>query len=95
MSDHMLPDWLEGLLCDVDDPTRDILSASLSGEAVRMQMDRWTVFPPSGDMSDPSPDGLFSMLVQWGLMTAVPVGCGEFEVKVPNIAAEDCLRSFL
>ena len=58
-------------------------------------MGRWTVFPPSGDMSDPSPDGLFSMLVQWGLMTAVPVGCGEFEVKVPHIAAEDRLRSFL
>ena len=95
MSGHTLPDWLEKSLHDVDDPTHDLLSVSLSGEAVRMQMGRWTVFPPSGDMSDPSPDGLFSMLVQWGLMTAVPVGCGEFEVKVPNIAAEDRLRSFL
>ena len=90
-----LSDWLDGLLRHMDDPTHDILSASLSGEVVRMQMDRWTVFPPSGDMSEMNLGGLFSMLVQWGLMTASPVGSGEFEVKVPNKAAEGRLRSFV
>ena len=90
-----LPDWLDGLLRHMDDPTHDILSASLSGEVVRMQMDRWTVFPPSGDMSEMNLSGLFSMLVQWGLMTSSPVGSGEFEVKVPNKAAEDRLRPFV
>ena len=95
MGGHTLPDWLEVLLRDMDDSTHDILSASLSGEAVRMQMGRWTVLPPSGDMSEMNPCSLFSMLVQWGLMTAVSDGCGEFEVKVPNIAAEDRLRSLV
>lgn len=91
---HSLPTWLEGALRDADGPTRHILSELLSGEAVRIQMDRWTVFPLSGDMSEMNPSSLFSMLVQWGPMTAVSVGSGEFEVKVPNIAAEGRLRSF-